>query len=108
MWKHYDSLDILRQVVVCARKHLACSLVASEDTTSEKDYIVQSVRKCLSSSAENEISESQLENGISLIFDEGSHGTQAVEKDLIEAIKMELDAKHMQETPELLDKVVKM
>ena len=106
MWKSYDSLSVLRQVVSSAGNHLACSLATAEGTTTEKEYIVQSVKECLGSSAESEISERQLENGISFVFGEGSYGTPSVEKDLIEAIKAELDARHMQETPELQDKVV--
>ena len=111
MWKSYDPLSVLRHVVSCAGKHLAASLAASKDTTTtEKEHacIVQSVRECLTSSAESKISERQLDNGISFVFGEGSHGTQTVEKCLIDTIKEELDARHMQETPELLDKVPAM
>ena len=108
MWKSYDPLSVLRQVVNCAGEHLASSLAASKEAATEKEYIVQSVRDCLVSSAESEISERQLENAINSVFGEGSYGTQSVEKDLIEAIKAELDVRHMQETPELLDKVVAM
>ena len=81
---------------------------SKDTTTTEKEHIVQSVRECLTSSAESEISERQLENAVSFVLGEGSHGTQTVEKCLIDAIKEELDARHMQETPELLDKVAAM
>ena len=72
------------------------------------EHIVQSVREYFSSSAESKISERLLDSEINFVFGEGIHGTLSVEKELIEAIKVELDARHMQETPELLDKVVAM
>lgn len=83
-------------------------MAASEVTATENAYIAQAVRECLSSSADSEISERQLVDGIWSLFGEGSHEIQSVDKEVIEAVKDELDMRHMQEPPELLDKVVAM